>query len=707
MVRICIAILLCAPCISAAQSVCLRQAGQPPEIDGVLDDPAWADATRIDDLHQFQPVDHGVPSEQSEFFLLYDENYFYVGARLYDSDPGAIRARQLIQGKTLMFDDAIEFLLDPFVSRRTGFWFQLNPNGVRRDGLYESPTEINRDWTSIWLAEARIDESGWTAEIAIPFKTLNFSEETSEWGFTIARTIARKKEEIAWSSFDRSIGPGSAGSLECISGLKQGVGLDIVPSVTARAEKAFADGTDSSELVPSLDIYYKVTPSLTAALTLNTDFSATEVDDRQVNLSRFSLFFPEKRQFFNQDVDIFSFGGLEENGRPFFSRRIGLSDEGEPVDLVAGAKLTGRIGRWNIGVLDVLQDEYVGVDQSNIFVGRASANILEESSVGFIVTKGDPTSNLDNQLLGADFRYRNTSLIPGKAIQGVLWYQQSDTEGVSADEAAYGWKVEYPNSEQWFGELSHWVIENNFNPAVGFINRSDIAVDKAELGYTFTPNGRWFRNVGFKSIYENFDNTDGNLESREIIVKPLVVESQFGDTFELRFKEQREVLIADFEIAPGIVIGVGDYTFDRTQIVLQTALERRVALNLDLDMGDFYDGERLKIAGAIDWRPSRHVYLQFGYEYNDVELTQGSFTTRLMRLRLDVAFNAKWSWLNVAQYDDVSDSAGFNSRLRYNPQAGQDLFLVVNRQFDVDPFSKSTTSTFSEAALKLHYTFRF
>jgi hypothetical protein len=707
MMRICVVLLFFVPCLGVAESICLRRAEQAPEIDGVLDDAEWAHANRIDKLHQFQPVDHGMPSERSEFFLLYDDDFFYVGARLFDSDPGAIRARQLVQGKTLRFDDAIEFLLDPFASRRTGFWFQLNPNGVRRDGLYESPTEINRDWDSIWLAEAQIDESGWTAEIAIPFKTLNFSEDISEWGFTIARTIARKKEEIAWSSFDRSINPGSAGSLDCISGLRQGLGLDIVPSVTARTEREFAEGETDGEVAPSLDVYYKVTPSLTAALTLNTDFSSTEVDDRQVNLSRFSLFFPEKRQFFNQDVDIFSFGGLEENGRPFFSRRIGLSDSGEPVDIVAGAKLTGRIGRWNIGVLDVLQDEYTDVDQSNIFVGRASANILEESSVGLIVTKGDPTSNLDNQLLGADFRYRNTSLIPGKTIQGTFWYQQSDTEGVRSDEAAYGWKVEYPNSEQWFGELSQWVIEENFNPAVGFVNRSDVAVSKAELGYTFTPNGRWFRNVGFKSIYENFDNTDGELETRELIIKPLVVETQFGDTFELRFKEQREVLVEDFEISPGITIGVGDYTFNRTQIVFESALERRVALNLDLEIGDFYDGERLKIAGAVDWRPGKHVYLQFGYEYNDVELLQGSFTTRLMRLRLDVAFNAKWSWLNFAQYDDVSDSAGFNSRLRYNPKAGQDLFLVVNRQFDVDPLSKSTTSTFSEVALKLHYTFRF
>jgi len=691
----------------SSKTLCLSPVAGAPKIDGMLDDAVWRDAVRVDDLHQFQPVDHGTPSEKSEFLLYYDEDYIYVGARLYDSDPQAIRARQMVQGGTLRFDDAIEFLLDPFLTRRTGYWFQLNPNGIRRDGIYESPTEINRDWDGIWLAEARIDEDGWTAEIAIPFKTLNFNPDNEEWGFTIARTIARKKEEIAWSSYDRAINPGSAGSLDCISGINQGRGLDVVPSATIKHSNDFVAGSDASEFVPSLDVYYKLTPSLTAALTLNTDFSATEVDDRQVNLTRFSLFFPEKRQFFNQDVDIFSFGGLEENGRPFFSRRIGLSDEGIPIDIIAGLKLSGRVGRWNVGVLDVVQEESANVDQSNIFVGRAAANVLEESSVGVIYTNGNPTANLDNQLFGADFRYRNTRLVPGNTIQGVAWYQQSDTEGVTADEEAYGWRAEYPNSERWFGELGQWVIEENFNPAAGFVNRSDIIGTKGEIGYTFTPNGSFFRNVTFKTIYENIDNLDGDLESREVVIEPFSVESQFGDNFELRLKRIDEVLVEDFEINPGVIISTGAYAFDRVQFTLESALERRFALNLDIDVGEFYDGDLLKVGGDVNWRPSRSLFLQLGYEFNDVELPGGSFVTRLYRARADFAFNAKWSWLNLLQYDNVTETAGINSRLRFNPQAGQDMFLVLNRQFNVDPLNRHLSSATSEIVLKFSYTFRF
>jgi len=690
-----------------SKSICLKRDTRAPVLDGILDDAVWADATRIDDLHQFQPIDHGTPSEDSVFHVYYTEDYLYVGARLYDSNPGAISARQLAQGETLKFDDAFEFFLDTFNSRRTAYWFQLNPNAIRRDGLYESPTQINFDWDGIWFAEARIDDKGWTAEVAIPFKTISFDPANSSWGFTIARTISRKKEEIAWSSFDRAINPGSAGSLDCIEDIRQGRGLDVVPAIVASGSEDFVAGISDNSVEPSLDVYYQVTPSLKAALTLNTDFSATEVDDRQVNLTRFSLFFPEKRQFFNQDVDIFSFGQLEENGRPFFSRHIGLSDAGEPVDIIAGAKLTGRIGRWNVGVLNVLQDAYNGVEKTNIFVGRAAANVLQESSLGMIYTRGDPTSNLDNQLFGADFRYRNTRLVPGKTIQGVAWYQASDTEGINSDQAAWGWRLEYPNSEQWSAELGQWVIEKNFNPAVGFVNRAGIEGTKAELAYTFTPNGRWLRNVTLKSIFENIDNTDGDLESREWVVEPFSVETQFGDLFEIRLKQLDEVLTEDFEISPGVVIAPGAYTFDRIQFVLESALERRFAVNLDVDTGEFYDGDLFKIGGDLIWRPNRHLNLQAGYELNEVDLPAGSFFTRLYRARVDFAFNARWSWLNLMQYDNVSDTAGINSRLRYNPQAGRDVYLVVNRQFDIDPLSKSVSSSTSEVVLKLTYTFRF
>ena len=433
------------------------RASSPPQLDGRLDEQVWAEATVITDLHQYEPVDQGEPSESSIFYVLYDDDNLYIGARLLDSEPSLIAARQMIQGQSVGVDDRIQVVLDPFNNMRTGYMFQLNPNGVRRDGVFDRATNVNEDWDGIWHAEAVIDEQGWTAEIEIPFKTLNFDPDNPDWGFTVARSIPRKQERMAWSSFDRSIDPSSAGVLSGFSGLQQGRGLDIIPAVSLANNRNFATANQATRTEPSMDIFYNFTPSLTGVLTFNTDFSATEVDDRQVNLTRFPTFFPEKRDFFLQDVDIFSFGsassggGRRGNGIPFFSRRIGLSDTGQAVDINSGAKMTGRVGRFNVGVLGVNQDGFEGrngyVDESDLFVGRLSANILEESSVGMIVTSGNPRSNIDNSLAGADFRYRNRRLLPGRTTEGAAWFQRTDSANLDLDQSAWGMDLGVDSSE--------------------------------------------------------------------------------------------------------------------------------------------------------------------------------------------------------------------------------------------------------------------
>ena len=235
----------------------------PPTLDGRLDDPVWAEAMVIEDLHQYDPVDHGVPSEKSTFYLLYDDENLYVGARLLDSDSGEISARQLIQGQSVEVDDRIELIIDPFNNMRGGYKFELNPNGVRRDGVFEGPTRVNPDWDGIWDAAAAIDEQGWTGEIAIPFKTLNFDAQNPDWGFTVGRSIPRKQERIAWTSFDRNINPGSAGIVTGFSGLQQGKGLDIIPSISVASSRDYATDSDDTQTDPSLDVFYNITPSRT------------------------------------------------------------------------------------------------------------------------------------------------------------------------------------------------------------------------------------------------------------------------------------------------------------------------------------------------------------------------------------------------------------------------------------------------------------
>ncbi len=715
---------VCAIALSASVAASAQQTSQrkvadivrvdeAPVIDGLLDDSVWENATVIRDLHQYDPAEHGVPTEESIFYVMYDDDNLYVGARLYDSDPDQIAAKQMIQGQSVGIDDRFEIILDPFNNMRAGYKFMLNPNGVRRDGIFERPADINPDWDGIWDGEAVINDQGWTAEMAIPFKSLNFDPANPDWGFTIGRAIPRKREKMAWTSYGRAVNLSSTGVLSGFENLRQGRGLDVIPSIIVAGNRNYSTSADDTSTDPSLDVFYNFTPSLTGVLTFNTDFSATEVDDRQVNLSRFSAFFPEKRDFFLQDVDIFSFGDLHRNGIPFFSRRIGLSNNGQPVDLDVGAKLTGRMGRFNVGVLGVSQDGYEGrngtVDPTDMFVGRIAANVLEESTLGMIVTDGNPGSNLDNSLVGADFRYRNTRLTKGRTIDSGVWYQQSDSEGIESEDASYGATFRVLANEGLAFESRYEVVEDNFDPALGFVNRAGYERVWLASSYLHRPvDHPWIRaNQTWFSFSQYDDINTGEMQSRWLSFRPLRLDNHRGDRVNLQWTSQTEVLVEPFEISEGVAILPGEYEFDSTRVSFQLASDRVFSPNFSIEDGDYYGGTKQTLNGGIDWRPSNRLYLGTGYEYNDIELPVGNFTTRLIQLRANFAFNVRWSWVNLLQYDNISDTVGLNSRLRFNPRAGEDLYIVWNHNSSAVSSFSGLSSRESAFTVKYSRTFRF
>lgn len=703
--------------LDARKQLEINRTDAPPVIDGVLDDPVWQQATRITDLHQYQPVDQGVPTESSVFYITYDENYFYLAARLHDSDPDGIIARQLIQGQGMPFDDAFEFILDTFDNNRTGYLFQVNPNGIRREGVFEGPNNLNTDWTGIWVVESRITESGWTAELRIPFNTLNFDPEHDQWGFTVGRTIARKREEVAWSSFNRQLNPTTTGLITGLSGMRQGVGLDIIPSVALATNEDHVAGTTDTRFDPSVNVFYKFTPNLTGALTVNTDFSATEVDNREVNLSRFSLFFPEKRDFFLQDVDIFSFGGLggggfngNRNGIPFYSRRIGLSLSGEPVDLEAGLKLSGRVAGLNVGALAVKQDEFGAVDSQELMVARAAANVLEESSIGIIMTSGNPTSNLDNSLVGADFRYQNSRFTETHGLSSNWWIQESDTEGQSGDQRAYGASFDYNTQGTGFSAFGDYSqVGESFNPGLGFANR--VGVERMSIG----GNYRYFlddhpsiRNLFSLTRFEQTRYLDTDeMQSESWFWDFLSINNHLGDQLRMGVRRDREGLREDFEISPGVIIEQGKYAFAGYNIQFEAADQRRFAPRIRYNHGDYFDGEREIVEAGFNWRPNAHLRFGMDYRYQDIELPSGEFDVRLITIDANYAFNNQWSWVNLLQYDNFSDSVGLNSRLRWNPRAGENLFVVINYNFDSEGTLSRLSSLDTEIVLKYSKTLRF
>jgi len=701
--------------------------GAAPVLDGRLDEAEWQNATLIEDFHQVEPNEYESPSERTIAWVYYDDDALYVGARMYDSQ--AITANVLRQGAQFWGDDYFAVVVAPFNDKRNGHRFQINPNGIRMECVYYDTSGQDWNWNGIWQGAATRDDEGWTAEIAIPFKTLSFDPNNDTWGINFQRDLSRESESMGWVSRNSGQDPSIVGEAVGFEGLQLGKGLDVVPSVTLKGTKDFEANVDGTDTEPSLDVYYKFTPSLNGALTLNTDFSATEVDDRQVELTRFSLFFPEKRTFFLRDSEIFRFAriggrlgfGLSgsstlsqpdlENGRPYFSRRVGLSATGQPVDLEAGAKVSGRLGRWNVGALAIRQDQFLDVDATDIFVGRVSANVLAESSIGMIVTDGDPRSNLDNSLVGFDFNYNNSRLSSGRALQGEFWYQESDTEGVDDEQAAYGFRLRSPNVIGWRGGVGVKQIEDNFFPALGFVNRSGIRDHVLELGYTRRSDSRFFRTVFTGLDAERVDLITGGLQSQILTWRALDFESVGQDQGRVRVYATKEILLDPFVIwekgADQVVVPQGEYSFNEAEVSFSTGDQRKFWGNVSYRSGDFFNGERERIGGGVGWRPSNHFQFTLSYTLNDVQLSTGEFKTRLAQLRSDVIFSSTMSWSTLIQYDNITESLGLNTRFHWIPQAGREAFIVLNHNLQDIDLNNRFESALADLAVKFNYTFRF
>lgn len=695
---------------------------EPPVLDGVLDDDAWAFGTVITDLHQVTPEEFSPPTEDSLIYVVYTKDALYVGARFYDSEPDKVGALVLRQGDWSWGEDTITVMVDPFNQGRNGYAFDLTANGLRNQALFQNVTKKNWAWQGIWHGEARLDEQGWVAELEIPFKTLSFDPDNDVWGLNVARYIGRKTEQIGWTSQNRDMNPAAFGEVTGMSGAEKGIGLDVVPSARISQSKDFeADvSTDSTE--PAIDVFYKLTSSLTAALTVNTDFSGTSADARQINLTRFGLFFPEQRVFFLQDADIFEFGKIggqefedsstisrveKESGRPFFSRRIGLSGGGETIPIDYGGKLTGRAGGFDIGALGIRQEAFQGLQESDLFVGRISRNIFAESSLGFILTSGDPDSDLDNTLAGVDFNYLNTRLTSGSTLEGSLWYQQSDTEGVDGDDAAYGMSFSYPNAEGLRYGVSYKEIQGNFYPALGFVSRTDIRDLTADVGYTWYPSNNSIQRAFSGIDYQRINTLDNELQSQLVSIRALEIVNNTGDSIEFHYQLIDEVLETPFEVSEGIIIPIGEYGFDQYCVNVGTGEHRRISLKGYYCGGEFFDGDISAPGADLTWRPNEHFRFAIGYHISDIDLPYGDFITRLASFRADIAFSNKLYWENIAQYDNVSYSLGLNSIFRWVPRAGREVVLVVNREFIDYTRDRNFTSVTGDVTFKFGYTFRF
>ena len=690
-----------------------------PRLDGYLDDPAWQNATVVEDLHVVSPNEGDAPSESSRFYVVYGDDAIYVAAELDDREPDKITARVLRQGDYSEGDDGVQLILDPFNQERSGYAFFLSANAVRSQALFTNVTDENWNWDGIWHGATRLTDDGWIAEIEIPLRTLSFDPENETWGINFYRYIGRRTEEIGWVSHNREVNPASSGKITALQGLEQGLGLEFVPALVASEIRDHAADTTETALEPSLDVSYKPTPALTATLTVNTDFTGTGADLRQVNLTRFDVFYPEQRRFFLQDMDIFEFGRIgaedgaanlvtSESGRPFFSRRIGLAPDGEIIDIDGGLKVSGRVGRFDYGFLGIRQDDFGAIRAQDLYAARVSANVLDESAIGMIATRGDPWSNEDNSLLGVDFRYLNTRFESGRTLEGAAWYQRTSTAGLEGDDAAFGVNLGAPNSEGWEGEIDYREFQANYRPALGFVNQLGVRSLLFDAGYVWRPESAFLRSVESGIGGTRIETLEGALDNQELVFEALELTNHTGDSIRASLHEFRENLAEPFPIFEGISIPPGDYSWTQYCLELNTGAHRALYVSGQACDGEFYDGNLQGAGTSLTWRPNKHVAFAATYEVNDVELPDGAFTARYATLQADIAFTSTWYWENLVQYDNLSDSIGINSIMRWAPLAGRELVLVFNHELQEGFLaSEDFEPAYSEVLLKFYYTFRY
>lgn len=679
-------------------------------LDGILNEPEWESASSIGEIVQREPHPGEPSSERTTVKLLYDGEHLYIGVMCFDSDPRAVIATQMARDGDLSSDDRIEILLDTFRDQRNAFYFATNPAGALVDALITENGQFNREWDAIWDVRTHRSDNGWSAEFAIPFKSLSFKRRQSSWGFNFSRTIKRKIEEDRWAAprLDvRFSQVSEAGEISGLNNLAQGKGLDIRASASA---KTFHNGvTNNLSGKSGADIFYNVTPSLKWTTTVNPDFGETEADARQVNLTRFPLFFPEKRAFFLENAGVFNFSTNSRELIPFFSRRIGLSD-GNEVPILAGTKLTGKIDRYDVGILDVRTRAAGSMNAKNFFVARVKRNIADQSYIGGIVTDGNPAEPFSSRTYGADLHLATSHFLNEDRNFAIdLFGLQSRNEGVNDRDAAFGATVSYPN-DLWNFQADWRQIGRNFRPALGFVSRS--GVRKLSLSADFSPRPKGFLNI--RQMFHEFRLTrftrleNGRVESWRIFTAPVNYELNSGEHVEFNYAPQFERLFAPFEIAKGVVLPPGDYRFTRWRFEVNTASKRRWKFDNAWWFGSFYSGHASQVESGFEYKIAPHFQARLSLDQTFAKLKQGNFVTRTFELRADYSITPFITISNLAQFDNESRNLGLQSRVRWILRPGNELFLVLNQGWiQREQGGLNFRAAGTKATGKLQYTFRF
>ena len=700
------------------------QAKGPIVLDGKLDEPSWATAPLANGFVQNDPREGAPATYDTEVRLLYDDRALYIGVFAKDPEPGEIIVNELRKDFNTGSADGFQVVIDTFHDERNGYQFAINPMGAKWDAqMSNEGRDNNANWDGIWDVGTRIGDDGWYAEIEIPFKTLKFGPEAMQtWGINFQRRLRRRNENSYWSPLRRIhqlSRVSMAGTVDGLDGLKPGANVRVKPYVLGNFNTLAGRNVDQ-DYDAGFDVKYGVTSGLTWDFTVNTDFSQVEADEQQVNLTRFNLFFPEKRDFFLENSGVFQFGagntgggGGANGGRQnvsqdmifFFSRHIGLSAAGQSIPLLAGTRLTGRVGGWSVGALNIQQREQNLSPSTNFTALRLRRDILANSDVGFMLLNKEPQGSNHNRAFGADANFRffrdltlnfasaksatPTDRLPG---DGDDWYSKT----------SFGYR-----GNLWETRGAYQTIGARFNDEMGFVPRT--GVDNAEyyLGAHIRPQRSrgWLREIFPHFQIENFvKRNDGGLESRYMDWH-LPITLQNSTFVEVGTNPNVEIIDERFAINARrrIYVEPGRYEFKEHFVLANTNSAAPFAMNLRYGIGDFYDGYKRSYTVGGTYRLNQHLNLSLSDSINDISLDSGSFVTNLVTARVNYYFSTKVFVNALAQYNTDTHQWSSNMRLDIIHRPLSDIYLVYNERHD----SRSGALISRAVIAKMTYLFAF
>ena len=663
-------------------------------LDGRLDDSAWSTADSLTGLVQREPRE-GMPStERTVVRVLRTRTDVFVGVRADDRSPALIRASQLRRDADLTVDDYVTLLFDSFHDRRGAFLFRTNPNGAMWDAQLDGFEDLNENWNGIWDVAVARDSTGWTAEFRIPFRTLRFHGGGATLGFNVERFIRRKNEEALWRSFRRTQGLlqlTEEGELAELGGASRGHGLDLYPYALVRGNTDDHDpsgaslGGGGASAKAGLDAKLAVSPTLTADLTVNTDFAQVEADSQVINLTRFPVFFPEKREFFLESSGIFDFGTAERL-QVFYSRRIGLRDN-VPVPILAGGRLYGKAGPWALGVLDARTGSG---DEMNNLALRVKHDLFDRSSVGAVATLrtgpgvagADWTAGVDGQF---PLIVRAQNVVPAFWIAG--------TRAADQDETPLAWRIstDFPN-DLFDNFISLYRIDAGFSPPLGFVRRAGIWETTGHVDFMPRPHRLGIRQLDFElPDWDIIAGEGGSLlrsaswETAQIEIRPLGATFESGASLALNLQRFLDAPADSFEVFRGASVAPGRYWWTRGEVQFTSSPAHALSLSSLLGVGGFYNGTNIEATLGATWRHGGHLSVGAEVAASAVRLSLSRFHTVQASTRVEYALNTRTSFQGFAQINNGDQRIDFNLRFHWSRVIGDDLYLVWNSGYTIDP----------------------